>query len=117
MGTDLDNHHSNLRSILDRFIKYGFELKPKKCEFFKYKVEFLGHIVSQNKLEVGSEYIDALTNLKIPTTTIEVERFLGFFNYIRNFIKDPAEIAKPLYGLTGKINFIGSKNIKLHLKN
>ena len=105
MGTDFDNHLSNLRSILDRFRKYGLKLKPKKCEFFKDKVEFLGHIVSQNKLEVGSEYIDALTNWKIPTTTVEVERFLGFVNYHRNFIKDLAEIAKPLYGLTGKNKF------------
>ena len=38
METDFDNHLSNLRSILDRFRKYGLKLKPKKCEFFKDKV-------------------------------------------------------------------------------
>lgn len=41
----------------------------------------------------------------MPTCSKDLERCLGFVNYHRTFIKDFAEMAYPLYGLTGKNRF------------
>lgn len=46
-----------------------------------------------------------MSKWSVPTCTKEVERFCGFANYPRNFIKDFAKISSPLYNLIGKNKF------------
>ncbi|XP_065923785.1 uncharacterized protein [Magallana gigas] len=46
-----------------------------------------------------------MNNWPIPLCTKDVERFCGFANYHRNFIKDFAEMIAPLYAVTGKNMF------------
>lgn len=36
-----------LREVFQRFRKAQLQLKLKKCDFFKWEVKFLGHIVSK----------------------------------------------------------------------
>lgn len=38
-------------AILRRFKEYNLKLKAKKCSLFQRKVNFLGHIVSENGIE------------------------------------------------------------------
>ena len=52
---------------------------------------------------MGAKDISTITDW--PTSSVEVERFLGLANYHRSFIKNFAELAQPLYSLTGKIKF------------
>ncbi|VDI27329.1 Hypothetical predicted protein [Mytilus galloprovincialis] len=53
-------------------------------------------------MAIGSEYVEVVKKWKVPTTTREVEQFLGFANYHRTFIKNFADLSYPLYQLTGK---------------
>ncbi|XP_071092784.1 uncharacterized protein [Haliotis cracherodii] len=96
----------NLRRVLERLRKYKLKLKPRKCELFQKKVEFLGRVVSKDGLEVNPGSLECVHNWPVPTCTKEVERFLGFANYHRGFIKNYAELACSLYDLTGKKPFI-----------
>jgi hypothetical protein len=41
-----ENHLANLREVFERLKEAHLKLSPKKCHFFKTKVKFLGHIVS-----------------------------------------------------------------------
>ena len=95
----------NLAEALQRFRKYGLKLKPRKCIFFQTEVEFLGRIISKDTLAMTSKDKDTVVNWPVPTSSKEVERFLGLVNYHRTFIKDFAELAHPLYQLTGKKEF------------
>ena len=95
----------NLAEALLRFRKYGLKLKPRKCIFFQTEVEFLGRIISKDTLAMTSKDKDTVINWPVPTSSKEVERFLGLVNYHRTFIKDFAELAHPLYQLTGKKEF------------
>ena len=54
---------------------------------------------------IGEEYEETIKEWKTPTNTKEVEQFLGFVNYHRNFIKGYSAIAKPFSILTGKKQF------------
>lgn len=87
-GKDFHEHLSNIKEVLERFRSFGLKLKPKKCVVFKQEVEFLGRTVTKNGLGIGSNYIDTINKWPIPTCTKDVERFCGFANYHRNFIKD-----------------------------
>jgi len=105
MGKDMNDHLENLTDVLGRFRKYGLKLKPKKCLFFQQEVEFLGRIVNSSQLLMSPKDTKAVREWPVPLCSKDVERFLGFANYHRSFVKDFAKLASPLYELTGKNAF------------
>lgn len=56
-------------------------------------------------MAIGEEYVEAIRTWKVLTSTKEVEQFLLFVNYHRNFIKGYSAIVKPLTLITGKKPF------------
>ncbi len=110
LGKSFDDHMVNLRTVFDRFRLHGLKLKPRKCILCRPEVQFLGHRVDSQGLHITEEKIRAVWDWPVPSTRTEVESFLGFINYHRNFIKGLAEVAAPLYGLTGvKAHFVWSE--------
>ncbi|XP_048242778.1 uncharacterized protein LOC125375886 [Haliotis rufescens] len=69
------------------------------------RVEFLGRVVSQDGLEANNDGLKVVLTWPHPTCTKDVERFLGFANYHRMFIRDYASMAVLLYRITGKKAF------------
>ena len=102
LGRDFGDHLASLRVVFERFRTYGLKLKPRKCDLFRKKVEFLGRVVGPEGMEIGPGYVKDVKNWPKPRNSKEVERFLGFANYHRAFIKDYTNIALPLQALTGK---------------
>jgi hypothetical protein len=51
---------------------------------------------------MGDVYISAVREWAVLTNVKEVEKFLGFASYHRDFIAGYAEIANSLYSVTGK---------------
>lgn len=106
LGCSFRDHLRHIEEVLLRFRKYQLKLKPKKCVLFPEKVDFLGRIVSEGGISLSEIDIKAVLDWPIPKSTKEVEQFLGLANYHRNFIKNFARIAVPLYRVTGKNPFI-----------
>ena len=105
LGSSFEDHMHNLRLVFSRFRQYGLRLKAKKCLFFQKQVEFLGRLVSEDGIEVGPEPTQVVREWPVPTCVKEVQSFLGLVNYHRNFMKDFAEKAVPLYNVTKKGGF------------
>ena len=105
LGQSFDQHLQNLSLVLERFIQYGIKLKPKKCELFRPEVEYLGRIIGRDGIRIKPEAVETMKKWDIPKSTKDVERFCGFANYHRNFIKDFALISEPLYRVTAKKKF------------
>ena len=74
-------------------------LKPKKCEFNKRQIEYLGMIIEEGKISMDSVKLKGIQDWPIPNTVKEVQSFLGFGNYYRKFINKYLELALPLNGL------------------
>ena len=72
------------------------KLKPSKCEFFKQRIAYLGHIVSDKGIKTDPKKIEAIVNWPVPKTVHDVRSFLGFTNYYWKFIYKYAQKAKPL---------------------
>ncbi|GFX04643.1 retrovirus-related Pol polyprotein from transposon 297 [Trichonephila clavipes] len=66
------------------------------------KIEFLGHIIENNKLFPSPSKTKSVVNYPEPKTTKEVQRFLGLTGYFRKFIPAYSVIAKPLSDLLRK---------------
>ncbi|GFV00772.1 retrovirus-related Pol polyprotein from transposon 17.6 [Trichonephila clavipes] len=93
-----------LKIIFEVAKKYGLEIKFKKCQFLKKKIEFLGHIVESGTIKPSPTKTLAVRKFPEPTTIKQVQSFLGLTEYFRKYIKDYSKIAKPLSDLTRKEN-------------
>lgn len=94
-----DQHLERLEAVFSRLAENNLKLKPSKCEFFKSKVTYLGHVVSEEGIQADPDKIEAIASWPIPKTTKDVRKFLGFTGYYRRFIKNYATIVRPLNDL------------------
>ncbi|CAB3989530.1 Hypothetical predicted protein [Paramuricea clavata] len=95
-----------LEAVLRRLGEFGLKLKPSKCKLFQTKLTYLGHVVSENGVEPDPEKISALPKWleNPPRNRKELQTFLGFAGYYRNFVEGFAKIAAPLYDLIKEPN-------------
>ena len=91
-----EEHIKRLQGVFKKLSEAGLKLKPSKCEFFKEKIAYLGHIVSKEGIETDPKKIVAVKLWPQPKTVTQVRKFLGFTNYYRKFLYRYAQIAKPL---------------------
>ena len=47
---NVDKHIQHVDEVLTILRNAGISLKLRKCEFFQQKVNYLGHVILQNKL-------------------------------------------------------------------
>ena len=98
----LEEHRKVTEEVLALLQKYNLYLNAKKCEFEKLKVEYLGLIISQGKIEMDPVKIDGVATWPEPACVKDVQSFVGFVNFYRRFIEAFAETARPLHQLTKK---------------
>ena len=59
-------------------------------------------VIGPQEVEMQKEKVDRVLSWPVPRNVKEVQKFLGLANYYRQFIKDFARIAVPLYLLVRK---------------
>ncbi|GFV36567.1 retrovirus-related Pol polyprotein from transposon 297 [Trichonephila clavipes] len=91
-----------LKKVLKVSSDYGFEINFDKCQFLHRKIEFLCHIIENNKLFPSPSKSKSVVHYPEPKTTKEVQRFLGLTGYFRKFIPAYSVTAKPLSDLLRK---------------
>ena len=102
-----ESHLQRLQQVFERIRQAGLKLKGSKCSFFQRKVEFLGHVISENGVGVLESKVSAVKTWPVPLNLHEVRSFTGFCSYYRRFIEGFAQIAAPLHELT-------RKNVRFH---
>ena len=90
----------NLQPIFDKVIEYGLTFSALKSSFLKRKALFVGHVFSENGIEVNHDKTKVVHNFPIPKSVKNVRSFLGLTNYFRSFLRDYSKIARPLHELT-----------------
>ena len=77
-------------------------LQPEKYEFLKPEINYLAYIISSHGLRPDPEKLKAVKEFPVPKHQKNIKQFLGLAGYSRRFIKNFAEIAKPLTNLLRK---------------
>ncbi|KAM2133690.1 hypothetical protein ACFX1R_003773 [Malus domestica] len=101
-GNSFDHCLSNLTLILKRCVETNLVLNWEKCHFMVKQGIVLGHIISEEGIEVDKSKVDLVRHLPSPTSVREVRSFLGHASFYRGFIKDFSKIAQPLCRLLQK---------------
>ena len=107
-----EQHHKDVRRILDKMRRAQLKGHPDKCDFFMTEIEFLGFRISQEGIGPLPDKVTHMVEWTPPETIQAVMAFLGFANYYRGFIPGFATLAKPLYQLTKRGKGEDARNIK-----
>ena len=83
-----EEHLSRLHKVFQKLDEAGLHLKPSKCEFFRDRLEYLGHVVLSKGIETNPKKIAAIINWLRPKNVTQIRSFLGFCNYYRNSLGD-----------------------------
>lgn len=89
-------HLEHISLIFEALHQANMKASDEKSHFFKEKIEYLGHIIMHNKITVDPEKIATIRDYETPKTLKQLRSFLGLSGYYRKFIKDYAQITKPL---------------------
>jgi RNase H-like domain found in reverse transcriptase/Reverse transcriptase (RNA-dependent DNA polymerase)/Integrase zinc binding domain len=90
------------KQVLQRLREHNLFLKPKKCEFNKTTMEYLGLIIQEGKLSMDPIKLSGIGDWPIPTMVKQVRGFIGFANFYRQFIKKFSKLILPLNNLLWK---------------
>ncbi|XP_037928488.1 uncharacterized protein LOC119662907 [Teleopsis dalmanni] len=101
-GNDEKELLGKFQRILGVIKEFNLTLNLKKCEFLKDTIQFLGHQLGPNGITPSEIKTEAIQNFNMPTTQIEVRRYLGLTGYFRKFIPGYAIISEPLRQLLKK---------------
>jgi hypothetical protein len=103
----LEEHRQITSLVLDHMCDHKLYLQLEKCKFEKTRIEYLGVIISHNKVEMDPVKIAGVADWPTPSNKKEVQSFVGFVNFYRRFILRFSYHACALFDLTMKdIRFI-----------
>ena len=109
--SDRKSHMKQLKDLFKALIKNGLKISPKKCQFFRHKLSYMGHKIEVIKgkpcVTPEKSKIEAIEKLQAPTTVAQVRGFCGMVNYLSFYLKDLQMTLAPIRHLTHKgVNFV-----------
>ena len=100
------SHFDKLEDLLKALCKNGLKISPKKCQLFKTELQCMGSTISIKDRRVHVKplrsRLEAIQNLKPPTTPKGCRSFAGMVNFMSIFCPELQKLLKPIYDLTIK---------------
>ena len=97
-----EEHEEHLKIVLQELRQHQLYAKFSKCDFFKDKIQYLGHVVTKEGISVDPEKIKAIEKCLVLKDVNDVQLFMGFTCYYQRFIEGFSRIATPITSLQKK---------------
>ena len=94
-GENQEQHDQTVRKVLNRNRANGLKFNKSKCVFSFPELTFLGHVISKDGIKVDPKKVEAISNMALPTSKVELQRLLGMINYLGMFIPNLSEVTYP----------------------
>ena len=103
VGTETEKEHNKIvKEVLKRLEKNNLYIKLEKCIQKVRKIKFLKIIIGPNRIEIEKKKVDEILSWLEPKNVKDIRKFLDLVNYYKRFIKDFAQVARPINVLTRK---------------
>ncbi|KAF8691051.1 hypothetical protein RHS03_08835, partial [Rhizoctonia solani] len=96
------SHTQHVHEVLWHLMENQLFCKASKCTFHMTSVEYLGIIVLDKGFSLDKLKIQAVQEWPTPTKVKEVQLFLGFANFLCQFVANFSHMARPLHNLVKK---------------
>jgi hypothetical protein len=100
-----EDHVQHVDKVLQLLKEQQLYAKPSKCFFGVKEVEYLGHILSHERVKVDPNNIKDMMDWPIPKTLKNLRGFLGLIGYYCKFVQHYGRISAPLMEITKKDAF------------
>jgi hypothetical protein len=90
---NMEEHRKLVTQVFLILQKEGLAVAAHKSFFHVQEVEFLGYIINANGVEMSTRKVEAVLSREIPKNLKDIQRFLGFANFYRRFIKNFSGVA------------------------
>jgi len=99
--TEMEEEHEQVVwRVLEVLAEHKLFLHLEKCEFHQKWIEYLGLVISENKVKMDPIKVAGVCDWPIPENWTDVQAFIDFVNFYHCFIRDFSTIARPLFDLT-----------------
>ena len=89
-----------LNQVMKKLEESGLTLNYDKCQIGVRSMEYLRNVLTQSRLQVSDDKVEAFMQAPRPKDQSELRRFLGLVQCCSRFIPSFAIIANPLWDLT-----------------
>lgn len=97
---NLSLHEKHVWEVFKALFKAGLYIKQSKWLFSITRISFLGFILTNKGIEMEDDCIFMILNWPESESVHEIQSFLGFANFCRQFVKEFFRIANPLIDMT-----------------
>ena len=87
---------TQVEEVLARVSKKGFQVNLVKSFWAKSEVEYLGFVITREKIRPQKKKIQGRLSVKEPTSTKQLQSFIGMINFYEEMWRSRAEILKQL---------------------
>ena len=92
-----EDHIQDLCETFANLRQHGLKLNPEKCVFGVRRDKLLGCMITERGIEANPEKIEAIRQMKPPTTKKEVQKLTGRLASLNRFISRSAEKCLPFF--------------------
>jgi len=81
-----EKHERVVQRVLEILTEHKLFLYPEKCEFHWKQIEYLGVVISENKVAIDPVKVARVCEWPIPENQTDVQAFIEFINFYHCFI-------------------------------
>ena len=98
----IEDHNTRIKEAFECLRLAGFKIRAEKCDFMRTETEYLGRVVSAGGIKPDPEAVVKIQEWMPPRNKKELESFLGFANFYRDFVPFHAAKVQPMQELIKK---------------
>ena len=94
-----------LREVFECLPEAGFKMRVARCDFIKSEIKYLGRLVSAEGTKPDLKTVSKLRDWEKPRNKTDLQSFLGFAIYYREFIPWHAKLVPPCMPLLSPLRW------------
>ena len=98
----IEDHIARIKEMFEYLREAGFKMRAEKCDFMHTETKYLGRVVSAEDIKPDPEAVTKIQERMPPRNKEELQSFLVFANYYRDFVPFHSAKVQPMQELLKK---------------